>query len=211
MVLKKWFCQIFVYKQEYYPKVTTARRTTDQSQNKPPCGAARVRQPRVEQSATLGIEYWITLLYDSLRVEDVPQELDSSWRQWHSRNIIALTNMSFRAGTPYSSMPVLDDVVLMPYPRVTLRSGLPDSCRPVRACFTTNLCFIRILNFVSIFYNNPEWFCNPQTNQELASKVPYWILILLNFSERDRFLLFLLKCFMGYLWNNLHFSNETSS
>ena len=24
--LKKWFCQIFVYEQEYYPKVTTARK-----------------------------------------------------------------------------------------------------------------------------------------------------------------------------------------
>ncbi|MBR2425323.1 MAG: hypothetical protein IKB16_01145, partial [Lentisphaeria bacterium] len=38
------------------------------------------------------------------------------------RKIIALANMSFRTGTPYPPMPVLDDVVLMPYPRVTLRS-----------------------------------------------------------------------------------------
>ena len=70
-----------------------------------------------ERSVTLGIEYWITLLYDSLRVEDVPQELDSSWRQWCFRKIIALTNMSFRTGTPYPSMPVLGNVVLMPYPQ----------------------------------------------------------------------------------------------
>ena len=40
------------------------------------------------------------------------------------RKIIALANMSFRTGTPYPSMPVLDDVVLMPYPRVTLRFTL---------------------------------------------------------------------------------------
>ena len=64
-----------------------------------------------------GIRHWIILSHDSLRVEDVPQELDSSWRQWRFREIIALTNMSFRTGTPYPSMPVLDDVVLMPYPQ----------------------------------------------------------------------------------------------
>ena len=31
--------------------------------------------------------------------------------------IIALANMSFRTGTPYPSMPVLGNVVLMPYPQ----------------------------------------------------------------------------------------------
>ena len=93
-----------------------------------------------ERSVTLGIEYWITLLYDSLRVEDVPQELDSSWRQWRFRKIIALANMSFRTGTPYPSMPVLGNVVLMPYPQgcALLHPGLSDSCRPVRACLLAN-------------------------------------------------------------------------
>ena len=33
------------------------------------------------------------------------------------RKIIALTDMSFRTGTPYPSMPVLGNVVLMPYPQ----------------------------------------------------------------------------------------------
>ncbi|MBR2427534.1 MAG: hypothetical protein IKB16_12430, partial [Lentisphaeria bacterium] len=33
------------------------------------------------------------------------------------RKIIALANMSFRTGTPYPSMPVLGNVVLMPYPQ----------------------------------------------------------------------------------------------
>ena len=56
------------------------------------------------------------------------------------RKIIALANMSFRTGTPYPSMPVLDDVVLMPYPQgyAALHPGLFDSCRPVRACFPVN-------------------------------------------------------------------------
>ncbi|MBR2426702.1 MAG: hypothetical protein IKB16_08170, partial [Lentisphaeria bacterium] len=71
---------------------------------------------------------------------------------------IALANMSFRAGTPYPSMPVLVNVVRRLIPRVTLRStlGCLTLAAPSGACFTTNLCFIRILNFVSIFYNNPE-------------------------------------------------------
>ncbi len=85
-----------------------------------------------------GIRHWIILSHDSLRVEDVPQELDSSWRQWYIREIIALTNMSFRIGTPYPSMPVLVNVVRCHIPRVTLRFTL--ACHGVmkwrRSCLT---------------------------------------------------------------------------
>ena len=56
------------------------------------------------------------------------------------RKIIALANMSFRTGTPYPSMPVLGNVVLMPYPQgyAFAHPGLSDSCRPVRACLLAN-------------------------------------------------------------------------
>ena len=101
-----------------------------------------------ERSVTLGIEYWITLLYDSLRVEDVPQELDSSWRQWRFREIIALTNMSFRTGTPYPPMPVLGNVVRCLIPRV-LADASPWAvlCRAVG----TNSRFISAYSDVEFF------------------------------------------------------------
>ena len=67
------------------------------------------------------------------------------------RKIIALANMSFRTGTPYPPMPVLDDVVLMPYPRVTLRSPwaiwlLP----PLQGLFSGKSELVRTLSFSSM-------------------------------------------------------------
>jgi hypothetical protein len=45
--------------------------------------------------------------------------------------------MSFRAGTPYPSMPVLVNIVQRFYPQgyASLHPGLSDSCRPVRGLF----------------------------------------------------------------------------
>ena len=56
------------------------------------------------------------------------------------RKIIALANMSFRTGTPYPSMPVLGNVVLMPYPPGLrfAHPGLSDSFRPYRASLSIN-------------------------------------------------------------------------
>mgnify|MGYP003435124026 CR=1 FL=1 len=113
-----------------------------------------------------GIRHWIILSHDSLRVEDVPQELDSSWRQWRFREIIALTNMSFRTGTPYPPMPVLDDVVLMPYPRVTLRSPWALLCRAVGtgfrfiSAFTDRLVLCTPSDFFKSVFQFSSIFCS---------------------------------------------------
>ena len=56
------------------------------------------------------------------------------------RKIIALTDMSFRTGTPYPSMPVLGNVVLMPYPQgyASLTLGCLTLAALVRACLLAN-------------------------------------------------------------------------
>ncbi|MBR2426623.1 MAG: hypothetical protein IKB16_07770, partial [Lentisphaeria bacterium] len=56
------------------------------------------------------------------------------------REIIALTNMSFRIGTPYPSMPVLVNVVRCHIPRVTLRFTL--GCLTLAAPFGAGLTVI---------------------------------------------------------------------
>ena len=157
--LKKWFCQIFVYKQEYYQKVTTARRTTDQSKNKS-CKDGK------SQTAPSLFHYAVTSQGEAQRnpgnriLNNIALWQPPRWRRSAGTGFIVEAMMfpgnhcigeyvipyrnaiSVNAGLGQCSSDALSPGLRFAHPglsrRNEIKTELSDSCRPVRACLSVN-------------------------------------------------------------------------